>query len=275
MSNDLATSVFERIPSLDGTNYRSWAFSLKMLLMAKELWGYVDGSLERPTDSGKLQSTWNTKDQLALSNTALSLKPSEQEHIYHCTTAKTAWDQLEEIYSGSGMHRLLSLMKHLTHLKLENQGMKEYIREVRQTANQIAEIGYKLANPIIITYILNGLPEKYRYLVVNLESQVETINFQDLTARLIDEGEREGTEVLVKSEDIKHRVLVTRGTSLGMICAGCGRMGHTEEKCFGSGRCNYCGGPGHDEDNCYCKRFRNGKGIMEMQRPKAPPDRGK
>ena len=37
-NGSITTSVFERIAALDGTNYRSWAFSLKMLLKAHELW---------------------------------------------------------------------------------------------------------------------------------------------------------------------------------------------------------------------------------------------
>ena len=131
---DLATLVFERIAALDGTNYRSWAFSVKMLLKAKELWGYVDGTVKRPADAGKAQTTWDAKDQLALSSIALGLKPSEQEHIYDCTMAKAAWDHLEEIYSGKGVHRLLSLMKSLMESKLNtnSKGMKEYIKNSKR-----------------------------------------------------------------------------------------------------------------------------------------------
>jgi hypothetical protein len=209
-----------------------------MFLKAREFWGYVDGSITRPAESGKAQTTWDSKDQLALSSIALGLKLSEQEHIYNCTTAKAAWDQLEEIYSGTGMHRLLSLMKRLTHSKLEKQGMKDYMREVRQTANEIAEIGHKLSNAIVITYILNGLPEKYRYLVVNLESQVESINFQDLTARLVDE-EKRSEQVASELEadtlrgfDLLHtdRIMVARGN---LFCNGCGKAGHTKKNVLG------------------------------------------
>jgi len=262
---DLATSVFERKGALDGTNYRSWAFSVKMLLKAKELWGYVEGTTKRPEDAGKAQATWDSKDQLALSSIALGLKPSEQEHIYECTTAKAAWDRLEEIYSGKGVHRLLSLMKSLMESKLNKngKGMKEYIKNIRQTANEITEIGYKLEDPIVITFILNGLSEDYRYLVVNLESQVESISFQDLTARLIDEE----TQVSKMGSSSEARILAIKGRELSK-CEGCGRSGHTVERCFGTLRCGYCVGPGHDESNCYCKRYREERG-MEYERPAA------
>src|ERR1700689_826244 len=38
----LTASVFERIASLDRTNYRSWAFPMKMLLKAHELWEVIE-----------------------------------------------------------------------------------------------------------------------------------------------------------------------------------------------------------------------------------------
>ena len=86
-----------------------------------------------------------------------------------------------------GMHRFLSLIKELTNSKLECQDIREYIKNIYQIANEIVEIGHKLKDPIVIIYILNELPESYPYFIVNLESQISTIHFQDLTARLIDE----------------------------------------------------------------------------------------
>src|SRR5436190_4315269 len=205
MSNgSITTSVFEGIAASDGTNYRSWAFSMKMLLKAHELWEVIedDDEEEDVGTSGtelKVKATrtksemkqWWRKDQLALSSIALALKPSEQEHIYNCTTAKEAWNSLKEMYEGKGMHRFLSLLKTISAAKLKDgMKMKEYIRGIRQTAAQLSEIDVKLEKVAIVGFILNGLPDHYRYLVVNLESQVQTINYEDLSARLMDEERR-------------------------------------------------------------------------------------
>ena len=48
--------------------------------------------------------------------------------------------------------------------------MKEYIRGVRRTADQLAELDVKLEKVAVVGFILNGLPDTYHYLVVNLES---------------------------------------------------------------------------------------------------------
>ena len=43
ISNEsIITSMFERIAALNETNYRSWTFSMKMLLKAHELWEMIE-----------------------------------------------------------------------------------------------------------------------------------------------------------------------------------------------------------------------------------------
>jgi len=170
-------------------------------LKAHELWEVVSEDEDATetteptaeTSSGgkkekRKDAKWYKKDQLALSNIALSIKPSEQEHIYNCSTAKEAWDCLKELYEGKGTHRFLSLLKSISMAKLlTGKTMKDYIQEVRQIADQLTEMSAKLEKPAVVGFILNGLPETYRYLVVNLESQVQTIGYEDLSACLIDE----------------------------------------------------------------------------------------
>src|SRR5271154_3096951 len=142
-NGSITTSVFERIAALDGTNYRSWAFALKMLLKAHELWEVIEEEEEEGDEEGtqvrvsaKAEKAWKREDQLALSNIALALKPSEQENIYSCTTAKEAWNCLKELYEGKGTHRFLSLLKSISAAKLEDGvAMKDYIRGIRQTAD--------------------------------------------------------------------------------------------------------------------------------------------
>jgi len=75
--------------------------------------------------------------------------------------------------------------------KLEDSvKIKEYIRGILQTVDQLTELDVKLDKVAVIGFILNGLPDDYRYLVVNLESQVKTISYEDLSARLMDEEKR-------------------------------------------------------------------------------------
>jgi hypothetical protein len=279
--SDLALSVFERIPAFDGSNYRSWSFSMKMLLKARELWDVIEDettnvetreSTSEGTPEGGTQpqrnAVWHKKDQLALSSIVLSLKPAEQEQVYDCQTAKEAWTHLQEVYKGKGMHRLLSLLKQLSTAQLEKYAtsppgsntIKDYICSMIQTADEIAAIGYKLDRPVVIAFILNGLPETFRYLVVNLESQVDTISFQDLQARLLDEDKRiqEKDEVENKSTALNARYKKPSE----YYCDHCDKKGHTVERCFkkpGNIRCGFCGRVGHNDNVCRARIYHEGK----------------
>ena len=242
-----------------------------MLLKAHELWEVIEdeedgeeGKAKKLTDGPKGKK----KDQLALSSIALALKPSEQEHIYSCVTAKAAWNCLKELYEGKGTHRFLWLLKSIAGAKLqEGVMMKEYIRGVRQTADQLAELGVKLEKAAVVGFILNGLPEGYHYLVVNLESQIEKISYEDLSARLMDEEKRmmgrdRKLEVVDPDTVEAHlasgqkRIFPVRGQD--RICHECGQLGHIARDCperLKDVMCRCCGQMGHMERTCAVKKF--------------------
>jgi len=78
-----------------------------------------------------------------------------------------------------------------------------------------------LEDDIKLAIILNGLPERYRYLVVSLETQ-KKIDFDELTARLLEE------ELKVD-------------TAAGKIAFSASKI---------EGECHYCGQKGHWKKDC-------------------------
>ena len=41
---DIQSDSTMRIEKLNGTNYQTWKFNVKLMLMQKELWGIVEGT---------------------------------------------------------------------------------------------------------------------------------------------------------------------------------------------------------------------------------------
>ena len=169
------------------------------------------------------------------------MKPSEQEYIHGCKTTKKAWEYLEEVYQKKGIHRLLSLMKELIYANLSlerDKVMKEYIHDVMQIVDEIMEIekNYKLKNPIIMTFILNDLSDQYRYLVINLESQLESISLQDLSSCLMDKEYKIGI-ISLSSQGLLFQTALTRREENNLLkYNNCGRNDHLEEKCYDKDR---------------------------------------
>jgi hypothetical protein len=80
-SATVAVEKENRVAPLEGSsNYRTWKFSMKMVLMSKDIWGVVDGS-EVKADEDK---EWEKKDQKALALISLSVTQLELHKILDC-----------------------------------------------------------------------------------------------------------------------------------------------------------------------------------------------
>ena len=104
----------------------------------------------------------------------------------------------------------------------------------------MAVVGLKLEDDIKLAIILNGLSERYRYLVVSFEKQ-ETIDFDELMARLLEE------EVKVDLTVAGSIAMMSRKA----ICYICGDVRHLKRDC--PRKCRHCNKGGHKESQCWIK----------------------
>jgi len=229
-----------KIELLQGSaNYRTWKFSMKMVLQAKDLWEVISGEEVKPVEE-KAGQVWEKKARKALATIALALSAAEKEHIIECTAPKAAWDILEKLYEGQGQNRKFMLLQELFKMSMEGEKMDVYLRAVREKMSELAVVSLKLEDDVKLAIILNGLPDRYRYLVVSLEKQ-ERIDFDELTARLLEE------EVKV---DPRADVMAMLSRRTG-VCYRCGQMGHLKKDC--PRNCAHCNKAGHNESQCWIK----------------------
>src|SRR5271170_223703 len=226
-------------PLKGSANYRTWKFSMRMVLQARDLWEVVSGKEVKP-EAEKQGQAWEKKANKALATIALALSAAEREHIIESTTPKAAWDILEKLYEGKGRNRKFMLLQELFRMSMEGGTMDAYLRAVREKMSDLSTIGLKLEDDIKLAIILNGLPERYRYLVVSLEKQ-EKIDFDELAARLLEEEKKVDPEAKIG------------GTAL---------LSKTE------GDCHYCGQKGHWKRDCPVRKYREEKGHEDRKHPK-------
>ena len=94
-----------------------------------------------------------------------------------------------------------------------SEKMDSYLRGVRERMSELSTIGLKLED---------GLPERYRYLVVSLEKQ-EKIDFDELAARLLEEEKKVDPEAKIGGTALLSK---TQGA-----CHYCGQKGHWKRDC--------------------------------------------
>jgi hypothetical protein len=254
-SATIAAEKENRVAPLEGSsNYRTWKFSMKMVLMSKDLWGVVDGSEVKANE----EKEWEKKNQKALALISLSVTQLELHNILDCATAKAAWDILEKLYEGKGRNRKFLLMEQLFKFNMDNREttMEVYMRTMKDKISELAATGVVLDKEVKLALIFNGIPENFRYLVVSLEQQ--DLDFDELSARLVEEAERYPTSPYNDIAGGPSIGYVARrykgGSAPQMRCFYCGQLGHVKATCEVRKYRMEKYGDGKDEENMGDKR---------------------
>src|SRR5579859_7778023 len=239
-----AEETYKVEPLQGSANYRPWKFSMRMVLQAKDLWEVVTGEEVKP-EAEKAAQAWERKARKALATIVLDLSAAEKEHIIESTTPKAAWDILEKLYEGKGRNRKFMLLQELFRMSMEGEAIDSYLCAVREKISELSTVGLKLEDDIKLAIILNGLPERYWYLVVSLEKQ-EKIDFDELAARLLEEEKQ-----------------VDPRTATGTMAMAARKLCKDPED-----ECHYCGHKGHWKKDCRVRKYREKMGREDHKAPK-------
>ena len=83
------------IDKLDSSNWTTWKFQMQYLLLAKGLWGHVDGSAVLAENANaQAQAEFERKSQRAFSAIVLAVSTSQLYLITSCEQPRNAWDTL-------------------------------------------------------------------------------------------------------------------------------------------------------------------------------------
>jgi len=229
MTSEVMLESYRSAELLKGsTNYRTWKFSTRMTLLAKDLWDVVEDDVVPADEKEAVQ--WKKRSARAFAVIALSLSASEQQHIIDCKTPKKAWDVLAKLYEGTGRNRKFMLLQELFQVRMVPGRMDEYLRAVKEKMSELAAIGTTMETDIKLAIILNGLTDDYRYLVVNLEQQKE-VDFDELCARLLEEERKVNGTGDAGIIALKAAAGYKPGSLIKAACWGCGLLGHMKRDC--------------------------------------------
>ena len=85
------------IDKLDDSNWSTWKFQMRHLLLAKELWKYVDGSEVLAEDaSAEARTTFRQKSQKALSTIIMAISTPKLYLVTSCEQPKDVWETLRK-----------------------------------------------------------------------------------------------------------------------------------------------------------------------------------
>ena len=131
---EMSLSEITKIEKLNGRNYQSWKYYVKLILMERGLWGFTQEGQESPPAadaSATVKSAFPLRSDKVYSLIALNAEKDLQVHITSTTDPLAAWKILQKQFEFVSVTKIVrlnrkfytasmkegaDLMQHLTHM---------------------------------------------------------------------------------------------------------------------------------------------------------------
>ena len=179
---------WEQVPPLVGReDYASWKSSMRAWLESNDLWGCINEEEAYVADQKKMEST----------KMRIIVAASKQNYSYvqDATTPKEAWQMLEWEFENVGLMCKVDLLRTLTSTKLYDcRSVEEYVNRITTAAQKLRELKFEVKDEMVSTLLLCGLPDKYRLMILDLESSTAPITVDAMKEKLLRDVKQEGTQ---------------------------------------------------------------------------------
>jgi hypothetical protein len=191
----MAASMEEKwsIDKLDASNWMTWKFQMRHLLLAKGLWGQVDGSeVLAPGANEQARDTFRLKEQKAFSSIVMAISTSQLYLVTSCEGPKEAWDTLRNHNERGTLANKLFLKKQYFRSEMkEGSPMETHLKNMKEITDKLAAIGSPISEEDQVVTLLGSLPSKYSTLVTALEARVDLVSLKFVQQALIHEEQKQ------------------------------------------------------------------------------------
>ena len=101
-----------KIEKLNGRNYQSWKYNVKLVLMERGLWEFTQEGKEQPpeeTATDTVKRSFQQRSDKAYSLIALSVEKHLQIHISSTTEPLKAWQNLQKQFEFVSITQIVHL----------------------------------------------------------------------------------------------------------------------------------------------------------------------
>ena len=230
------------IEKLDSSNWMTWKFQIKHLLLAKDLWGFIDGTEVLQDDaSAQQQADFKKTSQKAFSTMVMSVSSSQLYLITSYEEPRRAWTALKNHFERDTLVNKLILKKQYFRMEMaEGTSMEAHIKTMKELTDRLAAINAPIAEEDQVVTLLGSLPPSYSALVTALEAR-DAVTLSYVQQSLIREEQR------LKESNTQHAGLNNMsGIGRALIGKHDGQpgKGHRNKVCY------LCGETGHFRKDC-------------------------
>lgn len=228
-------------------DWPAWKFEIGVLLKAAEVMDVVTGDYPKPVRGTSDQANheavllkWNKSDFKAQKIIVTALGKPSKIHVFSCNTANEMWTRLESVYEKKSKATIhFTTQKFFNFTKDQDDDIATFISKLQTVVKQMRDLGEKVSDSMVMTKILNALPDELNHFPSAWESTTEDLQTIDnLTARLVMEearvkmnhqsGVSDVSEALVAR---KFRKKHFKTSSKPGKCHVCNQSGHWKNEC--------------------------------------------
>ncbi|GAV90790.1 UBN2 domain-containing protein [Cephalotus follicularis] len=276
---------------------------MRTYLRAYDLWETIEKGYQPPVEMDnptvaqiKQQKEESSKNFKALSFLDSAVAESIFPRIMASTTAKEAWDTLQDEFQGSDRVRairLLNFRRDYENLKMkDNETVKDYVLRIMKLVNQMRIYGEKISDQKLMEKVLISLPDRFDPKVSTIEESkdLSTVTLNELIGSLQiheswlskrievaiegafqakQKNEQSGFKEYKKpncdkSNKGKNPAKDNPGNQKGKFppCRTCKKTSHLEQNCWFKIKCKICNKFGHLEK---FRRFKNTEPSQKNQ----------
>ena len=164
------------VDKLGDSNWSTWKFQVRHLLLAKGLWGHVDGSdVLAGEASDAVRAEFKQKAERAFSTIVMAVSTPQLYLVTSCTKPKEVWDKLCGHFECESLANKLYLKKRYFRTEMkEGTSMEQHLKEMKETSDRLAAIGAPISEEDQVVTLLGSLPSSYSALVTTLECRLMT-----------------------------------------------------------------------------------------------------
>ena len=240
MATGGATDERWTIEKLDGgANWSTWKFQMKHLLLAKDLWGFVDGTEPVPAAdaAAEVRADYRKRSQKAFSVIVLAISTSQLYLVTSCEQPREAWEALRNQFERDTLANKLLLKKQYFRLEMkEGTSIEQHLKHMKELTERLAAIGAPIAEEDQVVTLLGSLPKSYSTFVTAQEAR-ENVSLNYLQQALAHEEQKRHGQGHSESTDVQRGDAALVGESKKKfkprkpICFGCQQPGHFRRDC--------------------------------------------
>ena len=208
-----------KIEKLNGKNYQSWKYNIKLVLMERGLWGFTQPGQETPPEAGasiSVKNAFRLRSDKAYSLIALNVEKDLQVHISSVSEPLLAWEILQKQFEFVSVTQIVRVNTKFYAAEMEEGGdILQHITYMTSLAEQLREMK-EVSSKKFATVVLGSLPESYDTFLTSLNARnAEELNWESVKSLLIEEYMKRNEKS--KKQEADNALFMKKGRNLLLV----------------------------------------------------------